>query len=102
MYYSWENDHVMKPFDNSLFLSISSDAYLVDNISLRLNFQRVYSVGENQCYYTCLITCMCVEPLIRIFSPMGSALRMLCWLTFWLLQVFRTFKDDFILSVFYM
>ena len=71
--------------------------YLVDDISLHINFQRVYSVDERLCYYTRLITCMCVEPLIRVWFLIGleRALRMLRWLTCRLLQDFCSCKDNF-------
>ena len=50
----------MEPLNNYLLWSLSYYVYLVDNITLRLNFQRVYSIGESLSYYMCLITCMCV------------------------------------------
>ena len=41
--------------------------YLVEDILLSLNFQRVYFVGEPLRYYTRLLSCMCVLPLIRVW-----------------------------------
>ena len=48
------------------YIPFSSDVYLVDEISFRLSFQRVYSVGERLCCYTRLITYMCVYYFIRV------------------------------------
>ena len=55
------DDHTMNQFNNSLLYSLSLDVYLVENISLRINFQRVSSVGERLCYSmrlsnTCVMT----------------------------------------------
>ena len=41
------NDHLMNPFNKYLLYYLYLDVYLVDNISLCLNFQRVYSVGDS-------------------------------------------------------
>ena len=38
----------------------SLDIYLVEEISFRLCFQQVYSVGESLCCYTRLIPCICL------------------------------------------
>ena len=54
-----ENYHIMKPFNNYLLYSLFY-AYLFGHISLFLNFQQVYSVGERLCYYMRLFACMCV------------------------------------------
>ena len=53
----------MKPFYKYLLYYLSLDIYLAGDISLCINFQWVYSVGDCLCYYTCFITCMCDEPL---------------------------------------
>ena len=37
------------------------------NISLHLNSQLIYSVGERLCYCMNLIICMCFGPLIRVW-----------------------------------
>ena len=37
----------------------SLDIYLFENISLRINFKWVYSVGERWCYYMRFLTYMC-------------------------------------------
>ena len=50
----------MNPFNNYLLQYLSSDIYLVDNISIRINFQRAYSVSERYLYYMCLLTWMCI------------------------------------------
>ena len=59
-YYHWGGDHIMNPLNNSLLWSFSYEVYLVDNISLCLNFQQVYSIVESLFYYTWLMTCICV------------------------------------------
>ena len=50
----------MKLLNKILVWFLYSGVYLVDRVSLSLNFQQVYSVGERFRYYTCLLTCMCV------------------------------------------
>ena len=49
-------DHGMKPFNNYLSSSFSSEIYLFDEISICHNFQRFHSVGERLCYNMCLLT----------------------------------------------
>ena len=65
--------------------------FLVDEISLHLNFQQFYSVGDRLCYFTRLITCMCVEPLMGVWfiTCLTRAVLMLRWLTSRLLQAIR-------------
>ena len=73
----------------------SSDVYLVDEISFRLWFQRISSVGK--CWYcdTRLRTSMCLMFHTCLLSHLlARALRILRWLTCRILQAFRTFKDD--------
>ena len=50
-----------------MLYSLSFGVYLVGGILLCLNFQQVYSVGDRLGYYTPLITCIYVEPLIYVW-----------------------------------
>ena len=68
--------------------------FLIDEISFRLYFQRVYFVGDHFCCYTCLITCMCLMFHPCLVSCWARALQILRWLTCRLLQVFLTCKDN--------
>ena len=49
----------MKTFNNFHGSTFYSDVYLFDEISLHLNFQRLYFVGEHLFYYMRFLTYIC-------------------------------------------
>ena len=73
------NDHIMKPFNNSLLYSLSLGVYLVDKISLCVNFQGVHYSGDILCYYVRLLTCMCVYS--RLLCLICASVWLVSWMT---------------------
>ena len=92
------DDHVMNPFNNFLELSLTSDFYLVDMISLCLNFQRGLFRWWALILLHAFITIHVWLFLISVLCLTCWALpRMLRWLKFRILQAFLTCGDDFYL-----
>ena len=88
----------MKPFNNTLFNSLFLDIYSFDNILLCLVFNG-FILSVSVMLLCAFLNLYLWLILIRVSVSIlfGRDLQMLRWLMFWLLHVFLTCKDNFIL-----